>query len=179
MEQWKDIPWYEWLYQVSNLGVVRSLFRYKKILKWSYEWKWYKYVILYKNKVWKAFRIHRLVLLAFIWESGLQVNHKNWVKDDNRLKNLEYCTAKENIAHKFKVLWYKNNFQTNHPNKWKSCLNNFNSKRVLQLDREKNVIKEWVSIKEAERHTWINNSNISKCCAWKYKTAWWYVWKFI
>lgn len=178
MEIWKDIPNYEWLYQVSNLWNVKSLFRYKNILKWNYDLKWYKYVVLYKNSNKKIFRVHRLVLLTFIWDNTLQVNHKNGIRDDNRLDNLEYCTASENIKHSFDKLWRKNNFQINHPNKWKNCFNNFNSKKVIQLDKKWNLINEWLSLKDAERNTWIDNWNISKCCNWKYKSAWWFIWKF-
>lgn len=59
----------------------------------------YLHVCLYNAGKAKRFKIHRLVLAAFFGESALQVNHKDGVKSNNNLSNLEYCTPKENIAH--------------------------------------------------------------------------------
>lgn len=179
IEVWKDILWYEWMYQVSNLGKVRSLFRYNRELKWNTDWFWYKFVVLYKNKIWKVYKIHRLVMFAFVWENKLQVNHKNWIKSDNRLENLEYCTASQNIKHAFDVLWKKNNFQTNHPQKWKSCKNNHNSIKIKQFSKDWEFIKDWCSIMEVKRVLWISDANISKVCKWKRETAGWYKWSII
>jgi hypothetical protein len=84
-EIWKDVPSYEGLYQVSNLGRVKSLkFGKEKILKSGTNTKGYFYVILC-NKNTQPFSIHRLVMRAFVGESDLQVNHKNGIKTDNRL----------------------------------------------------------------------------------------------
>ena len=70
MEQWKDIQGYEGLYQVSNLGRVKSL-NYKrqgieKTLKANFNKQGYLYVDLYKHKRTKKYRIHQLVANAFI-----------------------------------------------------------------------------------------------------------------
>jgi len=61
-------------------------------------------VINYKGH--KDVKVHRLVAKAFIKDGpvGEQVNHKNGIKDDNNVGNLEWCTARENILHKFRIL---------------------------------------------------------------------------
>lgn len=103
-EIWKDIPNYEGLYQISNLGNVKSLkFGKERILKPRYEGGGYVQVGLHKEGGGKNFKVHRLVMLAFVSESDLHVNHINGIKSDNRLENLEYCTRSENIQHAFKI----------------------------------------------------------------------------
>ena len=102
-EIWKDIPNYEGMYQVSNLGRVRSLwFGNERVLKLGFSGRGgYHLVVLCKGGAKKNKSIHRLVMLAFVGESDLQVNHKNGIKTDNRLENLEYCTASENTQHAY------------------------------------------------------------------------------
>lgn len=95
-EVWKIIP--DWIdYEVSTLGRVRWQGR---LLKGHITTGGYQQVCLCKqnSKVKKFFYVHRLVLLAFIGPSKLVCNHKNHVKRDNRLENLEYVTGKENSA---------------------------------------------------------------------------------
>ena len=111
-EIFKDIKGYEGIYQISNLGRVKSLER-KKWNRWSFYQKkekilkgrnqkgWLK-VRLYKDGIGRNYLIHRLVLFAFVGESDLDINHKNFNRSDNRLNNLEYCTKKENVYHSIK-----------------------------------------------------------------------------
>lgn len=99
-EIWKDIVDYEGLYQVSNLGRVKSIkFSKEKILKPVPTHNGYYIVGLSKNGNKKRFRVHRLVAQAFIGKisKGYCVNHINEVKTDNRLENLEIITFKENV----------------------------------------------------------------------------------
>ena len=113
-EIWKDIPGYEKLYQVSNLGNIRSLDkRIKckgkgtrllkgKVKKQDVSVHGYCQINLTREKGTRKFFVHRLVLMAFVGDSKLPVNHKNGNKLDNRLENIEYCTYSENTKHAYK-----------------------------------------------------------------------------
>lgn len=109
-EVWKDIPEYEGLYQVSDLGRIISMCRYDifkdgteryregRMLKLANSCG-YKKIALCKHSKHTTLIVHRLVLLAFEGFSELEVDHIDEVKDNNRLKNLRYCTNRENIQY--------------------------------------------------------------------------------
>ena len=98
-EIWKDIKGYEGLYQVSNLGNVKSLKTNKNL--YSSNAKGYRRVGLFKGKR-KGYSIHRLVAQAFIPnpENKPCVNHKDCNRANNNVNNLEWCTHKENNNYK-------------------------------------------------------------------------------
>lgn len=111
-EKWKDIEGYEGLYQISNLGRVKSLpkpcrnnsISKEKILKPRINDNGYCVVDLYKNKKRKVFRIHKLVMHTFIGKNeSLDINHIDGNKTNNKLSNLEYCTRQENMLHAVKI----------------------------------------------------------------------------
>lgn len=103
-EMWCAIPGHGNRYEVSNIGRVRSLYicgiHRIKIMK-PLMARGYHYVCLSR----KNFTIHRLVCAAFIGPrpEGHQVNHKNGIKTDNRLENLEYCTPSQNMKHCYRI----------------------------------------------------------------------------
>lgn len=116
MENWLKVKGFEGLYEVSDLGRVRSLDRnikqlnngtecirfYKgKLLTLKKEKNGYFTVHLRNREISKHLKVHRLVAQAFIDNPKQKplVNHKNGVKVDNRASNLEWCTAKENSQH--------------------------------------------------------------------------------
>lgn len=111
-EVWKPVKDYEGLYEVSNLGRVRSLDRkvrggvrvYKgKIRRLMRNWDGYLRVALTKDGNAKVFFVHRLVSMAFIPnpEGKSQVNHIDGVKSNNVLENLEWVSASENGLHAY------------------------------------------------------------------------------
>ena len=116
-EVWKDIRGYEGLYQVSSLGNVRSLNRVNtnnrcikrelkgRILKQSDDGKGYLTVSLSRNNKTVSRTVHSLVASNFIQKTRAttQVNHISGVKNDNRVINLEWVTASENLLHAHKI----------------------------------------------------------------------------
>lgn len=102
IEEFRDIPGYEGLYQVSNTGKIYSL-KTNKFLKQRTSVKGYCLISLNIKSKKRNETVHRLVMLSFVGPSKLHVNHINGIKTDNRLENLEYCTAKENNEHAFRT----------------------------------------------------------------------------
>ena len=103
-EVWKDVKGYEGLYLVSNLGRVKSIAK-DTILSPKPTIYGYVIVCLTKDKKEKGKRVHRLVAEAFIQNPSKLpfINHKNCIKTDNRVSNLEWCTQSYNIKHNFKM----------------------------------------------------------------------------
>ena len=174
IEEWKDIQGYEDYYQVSNLGRVKSLERfvkgfpgkiriqYTRILKQQINKYGYKIVCLSKEGIKHTIIVHQLVLKSFVLnpKNKRTVNHKNGIKTDNRLNNLEWMTFKENL-------------QDAHI---KGFVNN--NKKVVMLSLDNNPLLWFDSIKEASKETNIVKSSISMCCRKVRKTAGKYKWEF-
>lgn len=105
-EIWKSVPGFENDYEVSNLGNVKSMTNYRRwkpnrLKALRLDRNGYVEVGLYKRCKNFHKKVHRLVALAFIPnpENKPQVNHKDFNRTNNRLENLEWCTALENCVH--------------------------------------------------------------------------------
>lgn len=112
-EIWVDIKNYEGKYKISNLGRVKSLERQvshdgitwtqpeRIMCHWCGTTSLYDCVRLYKGGVGKKFSVHRLVAQHFLpdWNPGLEVNHIDGNRDNNRADNLEMCTHQRNMEH--------------------------------------------------------------------------------
>jgi hypothetical protein len=102
-EVWKDVIGYEGLYQVSNLGNLKSFWnKTERILKQSVNGKGYVKVTLYKSDSKKQTTIHQLVAVAFLNHNPngmrLVIDHINDNKTDNRLENLQVVTQRFNVS---------------------------------------------------------------------------------
>ena len=102
-EQWRDIEGYDGMYQVSDLGRVRSRYSGEwKVMSASKNNSGYLMLQLSKDGKKKHFLVHRLVAQAFIPnddETKTQINHRNECKSDNRVSNIEWCTASYNLMY--------------------------------------------------------------------------------
>ena len=167
MEHWKAIAGYEGLYEVSDQGRVKSLkYGKEKILKQQKTHGGYLRVFLYKDGHVKMLKVHRLVSEAFIPNpNNLEtVNHKDEVKTNNTVSNLEWMSRKDNI-----------NYGT-HNKRVAEAL----SKQVQMFDKKTGeLLATFPSTMEAERVTEIAQSNICSCCKGKLKSAHGYIWRYV
>lgn len=113
-EIWKDIEGFEGIYQISSMGMARTSYKRGSsnryyisnefyLLKNIIRNNGYYFITLRKNGIIKQCTIHRLVAETFIRNDNnfTDVNHKNGIKTDNRVENLEWCTRAHNIQHAF------------------------------------------------------------------------------
>ncbi len=167
IEIWVDIVNYEGIYKISNLGKIKSLSRNltsknnsyrktkEKIITGTINKFGYLYIELSNKGVSKKYYIHKLIAIHFIKNEYNKpfVNHKNGIKLDNSINNLEWCTASENILHSYRVL----NRVHSQPAKGKFGWLNKGSIAVIQYDLNDNIVNIFGSISEANRKTGINN----------------------
>ena len=173
IEIWRDIKGFEGIYQISNLGDVKSLARWiknrngmvrnvkEKILKPYEDVGGYLTVKLPINNKQKTYRVHRLVAEAFIPNPNNYpfINHKDENKKNNNVNNLEWCTAEYNL---------------NYGTRNERCM-----KKVTMIDASSGEkIKTFSSLKEVEETLGISHSKVSCVCHGKRKTAGGYSWRF-
>lgn len=169
-------------YLISDQGDVFATdfhrMGFMKKLKQNKKRTGYYEVVLLKNGKHNYFLTHRLVAQTFIPnpENKPQVNHKNGIKTDNRVKNLEWVSLSENMQHAAHVIKTLKTIAC-----WKGVHGkaNPNSKIVLQI-KDGQIINKFFSCREASLHTGINKSGIYDCCSGKphVKSAGGYQWAF-
>lgn len=188
MDIWKPIKGYEGLYEVSEHGEVRSLERYVptgirhsdfrkvkgRILKKALKSNGYYTVDLSKENKVKTISVHRLVALAFLPNPNnfRVVNHKNGIKTDNRVSNLEWTTDIRNHHHAA-----ENNLREN--------VGQYQNKKIKCIDTDivfKNSVKAAEWILENEPHKTKCNEpkklarNIRRCSTGGTPKAYGYRW---
>lgn len=187
-EIWKDISDYEGLYKISNLSRIKSLNRYRKgkggfsvlvkerIMAQHINPYGYPCVML-QNCSEKLYIVHRLLAIAFIPnpENKRTINHKNGIKHDNRLENLEWATYSENMYHAIHSLGKEN------PPSQKGKFGVLSpcSKPIIKMTKDGHSIKKYSCAREAERETGIPYQNISHAARGIIKSAGGYKWMFV
>ena len=172
LEEWKTVVyngevWEE--YEVSNYGNVRSVKvdkhskKHNKTIKPTTLKNGYLQVLMRKNGKRKQFLVHRVV--AYTWIENdepltkTQVNHKNEIKTDNRVENLEWLSPKDNT-----------HYGTGMERKAKT-----QGKRVKCV--ETGVIYD--SVADTSRKTGLSQGNICQCCNGKRKSCGGFTWEFV
>ena len=181
-EVWKDVVGYEGLYQVSNLGRVKSLDKVistrngyssfeksikGRVLKQVLVMGYLKVHLVNIGKG-KSIPVHRFVAMAFIANKNNypQVNHKDEDKTNNIVDNLEWCTA-----------LYNNNYGTRNERISKNQNNDRKNKPILQFTSDGKFVKEWVSITEASKYGF-QRRIIQRCLKGEYKRHYNFIWKY-
>lgn len=202
IEIWKDIEGYERLYQVSNMGQVKSLARTiickdgrkkivpERILKLRKGGNNdYLYVTLWKNNKGNNRFVHCLVAKCFLEpiEGKDIVNHKDENKQNNHVSNLEFCTQSYNVH-------YGNGIERNRKaHKGKKASEETRKKMseqrkgkpkykiripIIQLDLQENFIREWDSATTVSKELNICQQSITKCCKRKQNQCGGYKWVY-
>ena len=192
-EIWKDIEGYEGLYQVSNLGRIKSLNYLNtgitKIMKQNLSGNYATIGLCKKGKV-KTRYIHRLVAETFIpnTDNYLEVNHKDENKQNNRVDNLEWCTRKYNInygTHNQRMIQSKIGTNIGENNPFYGKHHNLETREKISESHKgihagakhpnaRKIIcittgEIFDYIKQASDKYNIDNSSITKCCKGKIK----------
>lgn len=202
-EIWKDIEGYDGLYQVSDMGRVKSLDRYtdygmsKGIVAFrkgvimkpfiNNAGNGYECVKLSKFGVKTIFSVHRLVAIAFLPnpDNKTEVNHIDGNTRNNKVYNLEWCTHSENMKHAFKTGLCTPNHNFRHSENAKRAIsrknmwgNSIKNRIVSQFTLSGEFIRDWNGFCEIKRELGYCESSIVNCCKGRYKQSYGYIWKY-
>lgn len=173
-EIWTDIKGFEGYYQISSMGNVRSLDRYRKashnsqslikghILSLHLSRNGYVVADLHKNKKHTRKEVHRLVAEAFINnpDNLPEINHKDEDKTNNQISNLEWCTRSYNK--RYKDLHIRKGITR--------------GRQVVQKTLDGEIVGYWNSCGQIRR---LLGLQVSRCLSGLYKTAYGYKWEYV
>lgn len=187
-EEWKDIPGYENLYKISSNGIVKSYdkivrtgkYNQKRkilgrILKFTLTRGGYYTVGLTKDRKQKFYFVHRLVAITFVDNPNNYpiINHRNAIRTDNRVSNLEWCTYSYNTLYSFRKMGRKAT------NKGERGAKSPLSKEIHQIDLQTGcIIETYIGTYDASARTNINRYDIIRCANGKAKSAGGFKWKY-
>lgn len=152
MERWSEIEGFS-PYEVSNIGRVRGRNGVMKPVPLK---NGYLTVILRKGGKSYCKYIHRLVASAFLptADKRLQINHRDKNKANNRVDNLEWCTAEYNVSYSL-------------------------GKPVGQYAADGTLVKRWECARKAERELGYSHGTVDKCASGKYKQTHGFLFKYL
>lgn len=177
-EIWKAIQGYEGLYEISNLGSIKSC-KTNKIKVCSQNQFGHLKVLLFKRGINKVYYVHRLVYMTFVGNipNGFVVHHKDGNHLNNELSNLEVMEKGKHTSNHMMgrqhTLGKKRSKEAIESHRAKV------SKPVAQYTLDDVLIKTYPSTKEAERQTGIDSGSISRCCNGVLHKSGGYHWKYI
>lgn len=186
-EEWKDIPEFKSIYQISNYGRVKSLLRKTKngvglrivterIRATHFHPNLGYWMITLKNlelKINKRYSIHRLVAEAFLPNPLYkpEVNHKDSNKLNSFFKNLEWSTESENVLHSYRST---DRIGANTGNRYGKS---YRHTPIIQLTKQGKKIKDFDSIRRASHELGVSEPSICNCISGLSKTAGGFIWQ--
>lgn len=170
-EVWKDAKGYEARYEISDMGAIRAKKDGDAVVVWRFK-GYGKATLIGNDGRKKQVFVHRLVAEAFIPnpENKAQVNHIDGVRHNNRVENLEWATARENLMHARTCLARKNFVM-------KKGAESPLAIPVLQYSTSGEFIAEYGSVTEAANALGLGKGDISNCLSGRSKTSGGFIWK--
>lgn len=175
-EIWRPVVGYEINYEVSDVGNVRNIHT-GNLLKGFIAHNGYRRIELFFNGVKKKHPVHRLVANSFI---GLpptdkhQINHKNGLKTDNRVENIEWCTGSENRKHAYSTGLSVPTFGAYREKGSDSLC----ARPLYIMDLNGNTIRSYGSVVDASIDLNLNRHSIARACREERKTFSGFKWKY-